>query len=172
MHKGIEKGKCKRLCPRKNEGGIYVVEGRSERWMEMSHNKNKVILLPYDHRFSRPYTDHIHKKGHLGVFSTSSKIRTKFWIVQLLKMVKSIRYNSLIYKKLDKRLSKQIMGKIPIERLRPSPGWSCTAIDLFGLFEIEDEVKKRTIGQTYGVIFNCLGTPACSTCRSRCRLQH
>ena len=160
MHADIKKGKYKRLCPRKNEQGIYVVGGRGERWIEMSHNKNEVILLPYDHRFSRLYAEHIHRQGHLGVLSTSSKIRTKFWIIKLLKMVKSIRYNCVICKKLDKRLSEQIMGKLPVERLKPSPAWSCTAIDLFGPFKIKDEVKKRTIGKTYGVIFNCLATRA------------
>ena len=83
-----------------------------------------------------------------------------FLELKMLKMVKSIRYNCVICKKLDKRLSEQIMGKLPIERLRPSPAWSCTAIDLFGPFKIRDELKKRTTGKTYGVIFNWLGTRA------------
>ena len=131
MYRDIEKGRYKRFCPRTNEEGIYVVGGRGERWIEMSHNKNEIILLPYDYRFSRLYAKHIHRKGHLGVLSTSSKTRTRFWIVKLLNMVKSIRYNCVICKKLDKRLIEQIMGKLSVERLKPSPAWSCTAIDLF-----------------------------------------
>ena len=75
-------------------------------------------------------------------------------------MVKSIQYNCVICKKLDKRLSEQIMGKLLVERLKPSPAWSCTAMDLCGPFKIKDEVKKRTIAKTYGVIFNCLATRA------------
>ena len=55
MYKDIEKGRYKRLYTRKNTDGIYVVGGRGERWIEMSHNKNEVMLLPYDHRFSRLY---------------------------------------------------------------------------------------------------------------------
>lgn len=51
-------------------------------------------------------------------------------------------------------------GKLPVERLKPSPAWTCTAIDLFGPFKFRDEVKKRTTGKMYGVIFNCLGTRA------------
>ena len=117
MYKDIEKERYKRLCPRKNTDGIYVVGGRGERWIEMSHNKTEVILLSYDHRFSRLYSEHIHKREHLGVLSTASKIRTRFWIVKLLKMVKSIRYNCVICKKLDKRLSEKIMGKLPADRL-------------------------------------------------------
>ena len=70
MYTDIEKGKYKRLWPRKNTDGTYVVGGREERWIEMSHNKNG-ILLPFDHRFSRLYTEHIHRRGHLGVLSTA-----------------------------------------------------------------------------------------------------
>jgi len=32
MYKDVEKGRYKRLCPRKNTDGIYVVGGRGERW--------------------------------------------------------------------------------------------------------------------------------------------
>ena len=52
MYEDIVKGRYKRLCPRKNTDRIYVVGGLGDRWIEMSHNKNEVILLPYDHRFS------------------------------------------------------------------------------------------------------------------------
>ena len=47
-----------------------------------------------------------------------------------------------------------------MERLKPSPAWNCTAIDLFVPFKIRDEVKKRTIENTFGVILNCLATCA------------
>ena len=47
-------------------------------------------------------------------------------------------------KRLDKKLSEQVMGKLQKERLKPAPAWHCTAIDLFGPFKIKDEVKKRS----------------------------
>ena len=52
------------------------------------------------------------------------------------------------------------MGKLPEERLKPSPPWHYTGIDLFGPFKIRDEVKRRTYGKCYGVIFNCMCTRA------------
>ena len=52
------------------------------------------------------------------------------------------------------------MGQLPQERLKPAPAWHCTAVDVFGPFKIRDEVKKRTTGKAYGVIFHCLGTIA------------
>ena len=77
------------------------------------------------------------------MLSTASKIRAKFWIVKLLKLAKSIRTNCVICKKLDKKLHEQIMGKLPIERLKPAPAWTYTALDLFGPFKIKDEVKNE-----------------------------
>ena len=63
-------------------------------------------------------------------------------------------------KRLDKKLSEQVMGNLPIERLKPAPPWYSTSIDLFGPFTIRDEVKKRTTSKAYGVIFTCLATRA------------
>ena len=61
---------------------------------------------------------------------------------------------------MEKKLCEQIMGKLPIERLKPAPAWDATALDFFGPFKIKDEVKKRTTGKAYGLIFNCLATRA------------
>lgn len=66
----------------------------------------------------------------------------------------------MICKKLDKKTATQVMGQLPQERLKPAPAWHCTAIDFFGPFKVRDEVKKRTVGKAYGVIFNCLETRA------------
>ncbi|XP_068739026.1 uncharacterized protein [Montipora capricornis] len=138
MQEELKAGKYKRLCPRLRKDGIYVVGGCATRWMEMSYNKSEVILLPYEHRFSRLYAEYVHNRGHYGVSTTASKIRSKFWI--------------------DIKLSEQVMGELPEERLKPSPAFHCTAIDLFGPFKIKDEVRKRTTGKVNRVIFNCLGT--------------
>jgi len=83
-HEDLKRGKYIRLCPRKPNDGIYTVGGRSQRWVEMSYNKQELILLPYEHRFSKLYAEHIHQKGHLGVLSTASKIRSTFWIINYL----------------------------------------------------------------------------------------
>ena len=160
MHEDLKKGGYKRLCHRRRDDGIYVVGGRGQRWMEMRYNKHELVLLPYEHRFSRLYGEHVHQRGHLGVLSTTSKIRSRFWIIKLLRLVKCIKNNCIICRKVEKKLSEQIMGKLPIERLKPAPAWDSTALDFFGPFKIKDEVKKRTLGKAYGLMFNCPATPA------------
>ena len=160
MTDDFKKRTYKRLCSRVRQDGIVVIGNRAEKGLEMSYNKTEVILLPYGHPFSKLYAEFIHRKGHNGVSATVSKITARFWITHLHRMVKSIVHNCVICKILNKKLSQQVMGKLPEERLKPSPAWHNTVIDLFGPFKIRDEIKKRTFGKCYGVIFNCLSTRA------------
>ena len=52
--------------------------------------------------------------------------------------------DKMVNRKPDKRVSKQVMGNLPTDRLKPAPPWYSTGIDLFGPYRIRDEVKKRT----------------------------
>ena len=91
------------------DDGVYVIRGRSELWIEVSYNKREVTLLPYDHPFSRLFVEHKHRIGHHGVLTTVSKVRTRDWIPKLLKLVKSIKSKCVICRKLDERVSAQVM---------------------------------------------------------------
>ena len=98
-----------------------MICGRAEKWLEIGHNKEDIILLPYHHRFARLYCEYIHAKGHHGVLTTAGKIRARFWITQLLKMIQSVKLNCVTCEKLDKKLSGQVMENLPKERLKPAP---------------------------------------------------
>ena len=126
----------------------------------MSYNQHEVPLLPFRHELPRLYMKHIHKEGHQEVSAMTSKVRTRFWVIGLPRIVKSITYNCVTCKKLDKKTTMQLMGWFPQERLKPAPAQNCTAVDLFGPFRITGEVQKRTTGKAYGVIFNCLSMQA------------
>ena len=160
MHKDIEAGKFRGLNPCLNEDGIYLVSGRMEYWFEHTYNTKGLILLPSNHRFSLLYALYIHKLCHLGVAALVSKIRRKFWIVNLPTLVKKIRYNCVTCRKLDKDLGKQIMAPLPMDPLKTCPTFFKTSLDLFGPLEVKGEVNKRTKGKVFGVIFTCMYTRA------------
>ena len=120
MRNDIEDGKYNRLCPTTRKDGIYVVSSRIAK-LQTNYSGNEVILLPYDHPFSRLYVAQTHARGHHGILTTASKVRTKYWIPKLLKLVKSIKFRCIICKKLAKKTSQQVMGQLPEDRLKPAP---------------------------------------------------
>ena len=156
----IKDKNLRRLCPAKRSDGVVIVKGRLENWMNASYNQSEMILLPYKHAFSRLYAAHIHRQSHCGVSATVSKIRAKCWIIRAHKLVKSIKFNCVTCKKLDRELTKQQMGQLPMERLKPSPPWYHCGVDMFGPYQIRDTVKKRTTSKAYGVIFTCMSSRA------------
>ena len=77
----------KRLSQKFRDDGIIIVGGRKERWIQMSYNKNEIIILTHAHRFSCLYTEYIYERGHYQLAATASRIRSKFWIPHLDKFV-------------------------------------------------------------------------------------
>ena len=143
MIEGIKKGDFRRLCPTQRAYGIFIVSGRMEQWSSHSFDAQEYILLPNNHRFSRLYAEYIHSMSHLGVAATVSKIRSKYWITNLQRMVKSIRNKCVICRKFNKRFEEQKMGELPAHRLKPSPPFHNTYVDLFGPLEVKGVVNKR-----------------------------
>ena len=113
----------KRLCPRKREDGIYVVGHRVQNWLEMGYNKCEIILLPCRHHISRLYTEYVHGIGHLGVSATASKVRGKYWIVKLYKLVKSIKSQcrKIEIKSTCRKIEMKMNGKTSRRALKASP---------------------------------------------------
>ena len=99
----IEKGGYVRLCPKKTNEGIYVVCGRAEDWFKNTYNSEGLIFLPYNHRFSYLYAFWVHDSAHLGVAATVCKIRNRFWITQLPRMVERIRNKCVTCRNLNKK---------------------------------------------------------------------
>ena len=75
-------------------------------------------------------------------------------------MVQSIVYKCVQCLRKKSETITQVMGKLPEDRLKPSPAWFSTALDYFGLYEVKGEVNKRARKKGYGVLFNCLSTRA------------
>ena len=161
MESDIKKGRYKKLQPKLNSDGIFVVGGRTERWMGATWNRQYFILLPKHHRLSYLIALYEHKKiGHLAHLATISKIRSKYWIVGITRIVNKIINTCVPCKMKFKKFEKQIMSPLPIERIRISPAFYNVGIDYFGPYAVRGEVQKRTRGKVYGVIFTCLASRA------------
>ena len=120
-----------------------------------NYNTPGLILLPHKHRLSLLYAMFIHGLSHLRIATTVSKIRNRFWITKLPSIVKNIRNKCVTCRELSLKSEEQIMGDLPIYRLKPAPAFHTTFVDLFGPFVIRGIVNKRTRGKAFGVIFTC-----------------
>lgn len=52
---------------------------------------------------------------------------------------------------------------MPLERTGPAAPFEFTAMDLFGPYEVKDEVKKRTRLKVWGIVFCCMASRAIHT---------
>ena len=102
--------------PQERKDGVWVVGSRSSSWVEMSYNNECVPLLPYKHRFSQLYAAFIHNIAHLGVGATIAKIRSKYWIVNLHRLVRAITVKCVPCLIKKRETAMQIMGELPIHR--------------------------------------------------------
>ena len=154
--RGIQLKKYIKLQPHE-EHGIIVVGERTARWIANRWNHQEFILLPKDSAVSILIARYIHEKGgHLGEAATVSKIRSKFWIVGVRSIVKTIISRCRKCKEKLKMLCEQVMSPLPLERIKPGPAFLNIGIDYFGPFNVKGEVQKRVTGKCYGVLFVCL----------------
>ena len=150
----------KKLNPRE-EDGVIIVGGRTERWMEATWNQQKFVLLPKDHRLTELVIWDVHVKGgHLGIEASVAKVRARYWVIGLRKTMKRLIQKCVKCRKKLEARCKQTMSGLPIERLKPCPAFSHVVIDYFGPFTIRGEVQKRVHGKCYGLIFTCMGVRA------------
>ena len=144
----------------KEINGVMVVGARIESWEEHTYNRKNPILLKSDCYLAKLYAQHIHDTCHLGISSVAVKVQSKFWVIGLRRLLKSIQFKCVVCRKLRSEVQQQIMGLVPNERLSPAPAWSYTSVDLFGPYSIRGETNKRSRSRGYGVIFTCMLTRA------------
>ena len=124
--------------------------------MEATWHRQEFILIPHNHRLAEliVWKEHI-EIGHLKLAATMDKVRSKYWIIGLRRLVKMVIEGCVLCRKRDEKLSSQVMSPLPIERLQPTPPFTNVGVDYFGPFTIKGEVQKRIRGKCYGVIFTC-----------------
>ena len=135
----------KRLGPWLNESGLIVVGERFAEYLKMPWNQHELVLLPNKHRFTYLYVMMIHNEDHT-IETAVAKVRRKFWIPQIMKIMRKIKYECIDCRRRDKKVIQQKMSSLPIERLTPSPPFYITFLDLFGPIRIKDTVKWRCRG--------------------------
>ena len=72
-------------------------------------------------------------------------VRLEYWVLGLPQMCTDARNKCVHCRKFYVKPASQIMGMLPLERLKPAPAWNSIGIDLFGPFEVKGEVNKQSL---------------------------
>ena len=148
------KGRYHQLKPVQNEKGIWVVGDRM-------CIDSPLQLLPTQHPLTSLLMREAHTNGgHRGRDATLARFRNTYWTPQGSKVAKRVKMDCQLCKLRDPKLMSQEMGRLPEERLTPSPPFTHVSLDLFSPFMIRGEVQQRTSGKAYGVIFSDLASRA------------
>lgn len=148
----------KRLNPTQTDDGIWVVGATRL----VNHNPLAAIhaslpaFMPHKHPLTLLAMKAHHTRGHRGRDSTLASFREKFWTPHGPKLAKAVKNACYLCRLRDAKLLEQKMGNLPSDRLKPSPPFNHTMVDLFGPYSIRGEVQKRTSGKAWGVIFTDL----------------
>ena len=137
-----------------------VTSGRLGSLLKVGYDIEELPILDPKHPYVKLILRDFHEKEHASDDKVMWQVRTKFWIPQARRLIRSIRKGCYKCRLLCRKVAGQIMSPLPSERVMPTPPWTNVAVDLFGPFECKDPVKKRTKVKVWGIIFTCLVTRA------------
>lgn len=142
------------------KSGLLVCGGRIQTFNE---DKTAVPVLPFEAWVSTLLAQESHKANHEGVAGTLLRMRKKAWVIKGRRLAKKMVDSCVVCRKNKAKQCQQIMADLPLERTGPAAPFEFTAMDLFGPYEVKDEVKKRTRLKVWGIVFCCMASRAIHT---------
>ena len=153
----LEKTKLPGLMIFESNGILYA----TTRVKQESWNPENLVVLSPKHPLTSLILRSLHEVSHRGVMHTVARSRIFYWIPQAAKLLRKIKKNCFKCRIKDAEAMKQLMAPLPALRLKSSPVWHFSMLDLFGPITVKDFVNQRTTRKTWGVIITCLTTRAC-----------
>ena len=143
---------------------IYEKDGlvmATTRTKQENLNPEDLIILSPHHPITEKILYSFHSVSHRGVQHCVARSRIFYWIPQAAKLAKRIKKDCYTCRLKDADAMKQLMSPLPSFRLKPSPVWHYSMMDLIGPIEVTNFINQRTKRKTWAVIITCLTTRAC-----------
>ena len=137
--------------------GLLMCGGRIQTFRE---DHQAVPLLPFQAWISTFLAREAHSEGHDGVAGTLLRMQKRAWVIRGRIIAQKVVDKCVVCKKAKARACQQIMGDLPEERSSPSAPFQFTSVDLFGPYQVKDEVKRRVSMKVWGVLFCCMSSRA------------
>ena len=107
-----------------------------------NEDKTAVPLLPCEAWVSTMLAREAHKENHDRIAGTILKLRRKAWVIKGRRLAKKIVDSCVVCRKAQAKHCQQIMIDLPPERTGPAAPFEFRNVDLFGPYEVRDEVRK------------------------------
>ena len=96
------------------------------------------------------------QQGHSGFASTTAKIRTRFWILKAMKLVKSIKSKCTFSREMTQRVETQLMVDLPWLRLLPFTAlFQVSTCDYFGPLKVKIGKNKTLHSKIHMLEYQC-----------------
>ena len=137
-----------------------VTSGRLGKMLKIGYDASELTILDPQHPFTKLVLKQYHEEKHASDDYVLWRSRTKYWVPNARRVIRSIRNKCYLCRILSKKCQSQQMSTLPDCRLLPCPPFTYVALDLFGPLQHSDLVKKRLTSKCWGVVITCL------TCRA------
>ena len=141
---------------------VKVLAGRVKNFPIGFSSSSEIPVLPCS-KFAALIVRYHHYRLHRDVDSTVASVRQEVWPIKVRKLAASIDSKCLDCKLKRRRFESQVMGDLPAFRTEMSPAFTTVAMDLFGPWEIKDDIIKRgprKIRKIWGIVYTCMSTRA------------
>ena len=139
------------------DDGLLVISSRLKHSIIPLRHKEPFII-PYKSITATLIARHYHNRAHHGLEWTLSIIRQRFWITRARALLKRIKHQCIICKRLFDSAVVQRMADLPLERISiGKPPCTTTGCDCFGPFNV---IYRRSNIVRYGCLFTCMNTRA------------
>lgn len=118
-------------------------------------------LVPKDHRFVQLYVEHLHRIHlHAGPKVLLGILRQRLWVINAREVVRKVVRNCVHCFHYKPKLMGQIMGNLPVDRLRAQRPFLVTGVDFCGPFLTSYRIRGKAPYKTYIAVFVCFGSKA------------
>ena len=149
------------LTPFMDEQGIMRVGGRIQASPMLTEDQKHPAILPHC-KFVKLIIRDMHKKLlHPSQTTLLAHVRQTYWPINAKSVIRQVQHECLICFRAKPKTAEQLMGSLPLARVRMSPPFESTAVDYAGFFNIRASLtKKSTIVKAYVAVFKCMCTGA------------
>nr|XP_018900622.1 PREDICTED: uncharacterized protein LOC109032781 [Bemisia tabaci] len=151
----------KTLNPFMDSKGLLRVGGRLKN-SNLPLGEKHPVLLPAHHKLTELIIREKHERlGHAAPQALLASVRQSFWPLQGKRMAQKIAARCMTCIRAKPKLSSQMIGQLPLERVVPAPAFTSGGIDFAGPIKLRSSRTAKTSNKkAYLTLFVCFVTKA------------